>query len=207
MTKDKEDVVKPGPSIHPKSIYVLGVDPARRGEDQTALVILEKPFTSDNIFVSHIEAANISNSNDVISKIVYLHALFNFKKIYLDETGLGGPIVDSLRARISQGIVEGVTFTRNSKAEMFYNLKLLMQQGKFKIPNYLQNTHPLVKKMYFQFLSIQQEFTENSEIPRIYHEARSHDDIICAMALAALYFNQRKVNKKKGYFLSGRTSH
>jgi len=49
--------------------------------------------------------------------------------------------------------------------------------------------------MFYQFLSIQQEFGTN-EIPKIYHEERSHDDIVNAIALAAFYWRAGQ-NKKK----------
>lgn len=198
---DKEDYFKPSGSIQNKSTYTLGIDIARRGVDQTAFVILEKPFTSDKYFVIFIQAVNFPNLTQTIGRVLNLHASFNFKKIYVDNTGLGAGVGDVLKEKLGGGIIEEVTFTRKSKPEMFYNLKLLMQQGKLKIPDYIQGNIDIAKKLYFQFLSIQQEFTGDSDIPRIYHRDNEHDDIICALALAALYFSPK--HKSRGYFLAG----
>jgi phage FluMu gp28-like protein len=196
-----EDIIKPTGSIHSKSTYVLGLDLNRRGADETALVILEKPFTSDKVFVCYIETHNYSKLTEAIGRVLSLNALFEFSKIYLDSTGLGSGVCDVLKEKIPNGIVEEVIFTRKSKPEMFNNLKLLMQQGKLKFPNYLETENHQAKKLYFQFLSIQQEFTSDSEVPKIYHEDNTHDDIVCALALAALHFSPRR-QIRRGYGLA-----
>lgn len=198
----KRDMLRPPGSIHPKSTYVLGLDLNRRGNDETAFVVVERFALTENLFVSYIETNNYKTLTAAIGRTLYLHSIFNFTKIYVDSTGLGSGVCDVLKEKIGHGIVEEVMFTRNSKAEMFYNLKLLLQQKKLFIPDYLTNSETVVKKMYFQFLSIQQEFTGDSEIPKIYHDKGTHDDIVCSLALACIYFNQKR-NRKSGYFLSG----
>jgi hypothetical protein len=191
----------PSGQIKEKSTYVLGIDWNRKGKDQTALVVLEQlPFSAANsgIFVSYIDTSNTQDMNEAIGRIRYLNSLFNFKKIICDETGLGS-IVDVLKGRMPPGVVEGIVFTRQSKADMFFNLKVLMQQRKLRFPNWKTNSHENCKKLFYQLLSIEQQFQENSEVPAIYHQTGKHDDIVCALALAATYFRSEK--RKKGYVL------
>jgi phage FluMu gp28-like protein len=190
--------------IQEKATYVLGIDWNRRGKDQTALVVIEQvPFAAENtgLFVKYIDTSNTLDMSEAIGRIMYLHSFFNFKKIICDETGLGS-IVDILRSRIGHDIVEGITFTRQSKAEMFANLKILMQQGKLKIPDWQKYSDAHCKQLFYQFLSIEQEFTENSEIPKIRHHENEHDDIICALALACMYFKKEK--RKRMYVIGSK---
>lgn len=197
----------PYKNIHPKASYFLGVDIARHGADETALVIIEQqPFAGveDPVYVCYVETYSNKDLTHTIGRILYLYSLFNFKKITIDETGLGSGVVDVLKEKIEAGVIEGVTFTRKIKAEMFYNLKLMMQQGKLKIPNFLFNANINCKKMYYQFLNIQQEFNSNSELPTIYHESNTHDDTICSLALACWQFRPAKMHRRN-YGLSGIT--
>lgn len=183
-----------------KSTYVLGVDPARTGKDQTGLIILEQPPFQFNIFVVYIELLHTPDLVDLKNKIIYLNERFNFKKIIIDETGLGAGVSDMLKEKF-KGKVEGVWYTQNKKAEMFYNLKLLMTkktsetEPQLFIPDYNTSNNQFVRKLYYQFLSIQQEFNERS-IPRIFHEEHSHDDAVNALALAATYWKIGKSNRK-----------
>lgn len=189
--------------IHPKSTYVLGVDPARTGKDETALVILEQLAFQDHIFVSYIETLHTPDLRTVIGRVIYLDKYYNFKKIIVDETGLGGGVVDILKGKLGYK-VEGIWYTQKMKAEMFNNVKLLMMrpQGKLYIPDYLTMNQAIVKKMFFQFLSIIQEYKgdDPTRTPKISHEQRSHDDIVNAIALAAMYFKVATSAKRKYTF-------
>ncbi len=186
--------VKPMGEFHPKSTYICGVDVARQGKDETAIVVLEKLFDDDrhNVFVVYMETLNTPNLTHAIGRVQYLDKFYNFKKIICDETGIGAGLTDVLKSRL-KGKVEGIWYTAKSKAEMFNNLKILMSRakGKLYLPDYLTSNNPIVKKMYYQFLSIQQEFKEDTSIPKITHAEREHDDIVNAIALAASFFNVR----------------
>jgi hypothetical protein len=194
------DIRKPDGSYNEKSTYICGVDCARTGKDETAIVVLEQLPFDNNIFLVHIETSHTPDLNMVVGRVKYLNQIFNFKRIMVDETGLGAGVCDMLKSNLGVK-VEGIWYTQKIKAEMFYNLKLLMTRptGKLFIPDYNSSNDPIVRKMYYQFLSIQQEFN-NSEVPKIFHEERSHDDIVNAVALAAYYWKVGQ-NKKKYHFL------
>ncbi len=123
----------PNGEIHPKSTYILGVDIARQGADETALVILEQIAFDTNIFVSHIETLNTPDLNSAIGRVLFLDKFFSFKKIIVDMTGMGAGVVDILKSKLGYK-VEGIWYTQKLKAEMFTNLKLLMMR---KLINYI----------------------------------------------------------------------
>lgn len=197
--KEELDIRKPLGEIHPKSIYICGLDVARQGSDETAIVILEQLSFDTNIFVSYIETLHTPDLRSAINRVIFLDSIFQFKKIIVDETGLGAGVCDILKGKIS-GRVEGIWYTQKSKAELFNNLKLLMarKDNRLFIPDWTKSNNPIVKKMFYQFLSIQQEWKDGdaTRTPKISHDARSHDDIINAISLAASYWNvARRIRK------------
>jgi len=182
----------PNGEINPKAKFILGIDPARQGKDETAFVVLEQPAFDDNIFVVYVEAIHTPDLKQVISKAIYLDKFFNFKKIIIDETGLGSGVTDILKGRL-KGRVDGIWYTQKKKASMFQNLRILMARPNAKLyfPDHEKNKDPVIKKMYFQFLTIMAEYDDNTgtRTPKIYHEKGKHDDIINALCLAATAFN------------------
>lgn len=194
---NNNDIRLPSGGFNDKSIYIAGMDLARTGQDETAIVVLEQLPFDDNIFICHIETLHTPDLNMAINRMIFLNQVFNFKRIICDETGLGAGVTDVLRQKLGVK-VEGIWYTNKSKNEIFNNLKILMTKktGRLYIPDYNTSTNPVVRKMFYQFLSINQEPSENGNI-KIYHEERSHDDIINALALAASYF--KVINQRKTY--------
>lgn len=184
----------PSTEINPKSIYVCGVDFGRT-KDETAITILEQPAFQTKIYFAYCETHQNMSLTDAVRRIQFLHTKFNFKKIYCDNTGLGIGPVDSLKEIIGKnsGIVEGITFTNASKAEMFTNLKLLLEQQKLLLPEDIND--PRVKKLTLQLLSIIVDY--DSGRVKFSHEERSHDDVVCSLALACLYFKPGHTLKRK----------
>ena len=122
IPKREELELSPIGELNYKSTYILGVDPARSGADETALVILEQIAFDTNIFVSHIETLNTPDLNTAIGRVMFLDSFYNFKKIIIDETGLGAGVCDILKSKLNHK-VEGIWYTQKLKAEMFTNLK------------------------------------------------------------------------------------
>lgn len=180
-------------NIHPKSEYVLGCDPSRQGADETAYCILEKPFLKEEYRLVFIETVQKNYMTEVIGKIIEYDRIFKFKKIYIDQTGLGAGVADVLKEKLGHR-VEGITYTNKVKGELFNNLKLLMQQKKIKLPS-IQNNNSIVKKLIYQFNSIQYEYTSDGTL-KIFHDEKAHDDIINALCLAAWHFRVVKARKR-----------
>ena len=204
----KKEIVVPDGIIHEKGTYVCGLDIARRGDDETAFVVLEVlPFENvavAPIFVTYVETIQKQSLTYVIGRALALHSIFNFKKMFVDTTGLGAGVTDILTERLP-GIIEEFTFSRTSKSELFNNVKILMQQGRLKFPKYTEVPDANAKKLFYQFLSIQREYRGDSEIPRIYHDNGTHDDLVCSLALGCWYFKGTP-RGRRGYTLAGGSS-
>jgi len=182
---------------HPKAIYSLGIDPAGSGKDYAAFVILEKKaYTDEPITLVFRKLFPTCTQTELRDYALLLDSQFNFDKIYVDLTGIGEGLNDMLHEtfRDRQGKVEGVRFTNESKNEMFNNLYLLMLEKKITFP---ETDRELTK----QLLSIKYDVLALGK-KRIYHEEREHDDLVCALALAGLYFSRKEQPKRNGYLVS-----
>lgn len=157
--------------------YYLGVDCARYGLDETVYTILEKNQTIEGDYyyeVVKIIPTEKKPMTDIVGRVKNLNSSFNFRKIYIDETGIGSGPVDTLK---EDGLpIEGIIFTLQKKEEMYNNLKLLMQKKELKIPNN--------EKLLNQMADLQYDFTSNHL--RIYHPEGGHDDYPDSLALVCL---------------------
>jgi len=163
---------------NPKSVFVLGTDFARMGEDESVFIVVEEDMRR-RIRVNFIDATKHKLMTDAIGRIRILDEKFNFTKIYLDQTGLGSGPTDVLVEWFGSGKVEGMTFTLKSKQDLYSNLKRMMEQGKIKIPNH--------KKLLYQLADLRYEVTSSGDL-KIHHSERGHDDYPDALALAVWYW-------------------
>ena len=83
--------------------YYLGVDFARYGGDENALVIAES--IGDKIRIVSVETTFRTSSTDTIGRIIEKEAMYNFKKIFVDDGGLGGPITDMLIEKLGRKVI------------------------------------------------------------------------------------------------------
>ena len=88
-----------------------------------------------------------------------------------------------------------------SKGDLVSNLKLLMQQGRLKIPM-PNNSDNNTKKLAFQFAAVQHEYNSTGAIKVFHEEGKTHDDIVMALSLAVWHFRPSR-SMKRGYGLAG----
>lgn len=162
---------------NPKNEYVLGCDPAGPGKDDSALVIVEKRFDNGELRVCLIWHYKQSTQMDTAQRILALNNIFRFKKVFCDYTGLGIGLVDLLRADLA-GRLEGISFTIDTKMDMYSNLKLLLEKGALKLVDH--------KKLIFQLVDLRYELSGSKT--KIHHPERGFDDLPTALALSCLYF-------------------
>jgi hypothetical protein len=90
----------------PGSSFYLGVDIARYGGDQNAFVICElygkqlkivKCFTTERV-----------STTDTIGRIIAIDQEFSFKRIFIDDAGVGGGVTDILMDRLGKRRVMGL---------------------------------------------------------------------------------------------------
>lgn len=169
--------------VYHKSDYYLGVDFARLGEDSSVFIVIEKRFDSEIVKITEIIETKHKRLTDAVGRIKLLNEKYNFKKIYLDETGMGAGPSDILIESLT-GKVEPITFTIKSKMDIYSNLKVLLEKGTLKLPN---NN----KKLMFELLDLRYEVTSSGQM-KIHHSDRGHDDYVDALALACYYFRPKK---------------
>ena len=165
--------------VYPKSIFVLGVDIAGMGEDESVFIVVEQDMKG-NIRVNFIDNYEKNKPREVVGEVKILDEKYNsFVKVYLDETGAGEGPTDWLKESLSEERIEGIRFTIKSKMDMYSNLRKMMEQGKLKIPNH--------KKLIYQLLDLRYEIQSSGDL-KIHHSERGHDDYPDALALACWYF-------------------
>jgi len=169
--------------------YLLGADLARMGQDSSCYIIIEEGEPHKVVFCKEVAK---NTMDEAIDYILYLHNKFKFRKIVIDQTGLGAGVVDVLAkqlnspAKLSQlnynqklqthDVIVGLTFTVKSKQDIYSNLKVLMEQGLLKIPNH--------KKLIYQLKDLRYETTPSGNL-KIHHSDSGHDDFPDALACAA----------------------
>ncbi len=169
--------------------YVLGCDLARLGQDSSCYIIIEEGDPHKVVFIKEVPK---NTMDEAIDYILYLHNKFKFKKIVLDQTGLGAGVADVLSKQLnftrnqtqtnynikvnSHDVVIGLTFTVKSKQDIFSNLKLLMEQGKLKFPDH--------KKLIFQLRDFRYETTPSGNL-KLHHSEGGNDDLVDALGCAA----------------------
>lgn len=173
------------------STYYLGVDIARMGEDSSVFTVVKKGPVN---VVQYIEEIPKNTMDEAIQKIANMHGHFRFSKMFMDETGLGAGVTDILAKQYnsnkksinlatyaqtyaSMDVVVGVTFTVKNKMDIYNKLKLLMEQGKIKIPNN--------EKLIWQLKDFRYEKMDGSiGNLKLHHSHGGRDDYCDALALS-----------------------
>lgn len=167
----------------PKKEYYLGVDFARMGQDSSVLILAERQYPdTQGVYIIGIYELKHKALTEIVGRIKALHKKFQFKRIYLDETGLGAGPTDFLKEDLKITI-NPITFTQKNKEDLYSNLKLLMERGKLKYPNH--------DKLIYQLTDLRYEFSSNGML-KLHHSDNGHDDFPDSLALA-VWFTHGKV--------------
>ena len=117
------------------------------------------------------EAEAQSNIVDIAGRVGELVRDYRIETVYVDETGLGGGLVDLVK---EQGFpIRGVVFTMQEKAIMYKTLRILFENHRVKIRD--------INKLIYQLSYIRREYTETG-IMKI--KSDEHDDYPDSLALA-----------------------
>ena len=150
--------------------YYMGVDVARSGMDETVYTVCGVD-EEENVYVMHVEAEAQSNVVDVCGRIGGLVASYRIETVYIDETGLGGGLVDLGR---EQGLpIRGIVFSLQEKAKLYKNLRLLFENKRIKLKD--------INKLVYQLSYLRREYTETG-IMKI--RSDEHDDYPDSLVLA-----------------------
>lgn len=164
------------PGLEEKAIY--GYDPGGR-ESLAALVGVKYDQGTGKWRLTYWRAEKCGRYTDFNAMIYDLHRAAPMENIIVDETGLGGPIVEHLK---ELGLpVVGVKLTEKVKEEILWNLKLMIERREIVLPNDPQLLNHLNCVQYERARGGGYRFT---------HRNGAHDDLAYALALA-LYHRPR----------------
>src|SRR5437899_2452563 len=150
----------------------IGIDLGRR-HDSTAIVIVD---VGDDgvVHVKGIrELKNVPFESQIaeIKRLVQKH---DARLVAVDSTGMGLPVSEKLQRELA-GIVEAVSFTAPSKAELVTRAVSLLQDGRLRLPKH--------DKLRDQLHSIAREITSSGNI--LYRTVASDSpDLAWALTLA-----------------------
>lgn len=114
-------------------------------------------------------------------------------RLYVDQTGVGAPVVDQLRERISHPLT-GVTLAagerltvhdneaRLGKAYLVSRLQVLLQNGQIRLPKTAEAEQLARELMDFE-IKVDQDGQDRYGAFKV----GSHDDMVIALGLATLY--------------------
>lgn len=125
--------------------YFLGVDFAGYGGDENAFVTLVNQ--RERSYVKEFETSEKVSAWETVNKVIELNEQHNYKKIGVDDGGLGTPILDFMleHNKLRRKVIGLNNSKRNisrdgrektlMKNDMYGNLKIMMERGLIKIPD------------------------------------------------------------------------
>lgn len=153
--------------------YVMGVDVAGRGKDETVFIIIAYD-TSGRVYVVETDSMASSTSIDVAGRAEELCNKYKgmIETVFIDNTALGQGAVT---IATEKGLpVRGITFSWQEKETMYRTLVLLFENHKIKLGD--------ADKLSYQLSYLQKEYTTAANRLKIVSE--EHDDWPDALALA-----------------------
>ena len=159
-----------GLNLFSRGNYYLGVDVARYGGDENAFVVVRE-WKDKLMFIKYETTENITTT-DTIGRIRALNHQYNFKKIYIDDGGIGGSVLDVLLDKgdvkykvvginnASRSVDKENKHKRILKEDLYGNLKRLMEQKQIILPD--------DEKLRLSLMSIQFEYTTDTDRVKIY---------------------------------------
>jgi len=156
----------------PSSEYYGGTDFGKL-EDYSVIAVLQREGNLLKLVYLYEFPIGTPYTN-VIGHLVRANKKFNFRKMMIDQTGVGEPVLEELKNQGFQG-VEGLTFTAKTKEEMLTALKIVMEQKRLKMPYHRRLCQQINEQEYQYGKSGYLTFS---------HPVGSHDDMLFALALA-----------------------
>ena len=184
-------------------MYYLGVDLGQK-QDPTALALVRRieyrdPYGGprfDGLGVVGLERVPLGTPYPVVverlRRLTHRLDLIGRVKVVVDATGVGSPVVESMRQVGLGAEVTSVTITGGAsethkgldyhvpKQDLMMGLQLLLEKGELRISRKVQEAGALVKEL----VNMRQQTGARGRI-RVGAEAfGEHDDLVMALALA-----------------------
>jgi phage FluMu gp28-like protein len=158
----------------PSGDYYAGVDFGKLQDYSVITVLKREGETLKLVYLYQFPLE--TPYSQVIGHLVRAHQKFKFRKVFVDQTGVGEPVLEEIR---NQGLsnVEGLKFTVQTKEELLSNLKIAMEQSRLAIPYNRQLCTQINEQQYAYSKSGHLQFS---------HPTNSHDDMLWALALSCM---------------------
>jgi len=156
----------------PEANYYAGVDFGKHKDYSVITVVKRENHTLQLVYLHEFELGTAYTN--VINHLLKAHQKFRFQKVMVDQTGMGEPVLDELKAQALSN-VQGLAFTVKAKEELLTTLKILMEQKRLRLP-YHRRLCQQINEQQFQY---------NRSGHLIFsHPEGSHDDMLWALSLA-----------------------
>jgi hypothetical protein len=166
--------------------YYAGLDIARFGDDETALVICRIPVGAtveeQPVELVWYKTRSKKSISDTVGWVLDICQKWGVKYIAVDEVGLGAGAVDFLRERLGD-IVYPVSLVGNERRDVYMTLQSMIENRQLVLP---RNDELLLR----QFSSFKAEYTSDGRI-MIKKTKGMRDDVVDALALCC-YLMKRK---------------
>lgn len=167
MTQEKENP-------KPNAEYYLGVDIARMGEDQSTFEVLDAT-NPNNIRHTENLMTEKTKLTETIDRIIMMNRLYQFKKIGIDDAGIGAGVYDVLhREEETKRKIIGLNNAKRSIEKKFINLKmrerkktLLKEDMYFNLLNYMEKGEIQLlneNEVFLSLSSIQYEYADDGKL-------------------------------------------
>jgi len=127
--------------------FYLGVDVARYGGDENAFVIVELSSSNDGDRLRAVKCLSTErvSTTDTIARVLALDAEYNFKMVFVDDSGVGGGVTDVLIERLGRKVVglnnaskrvevQGEEKKRGIfKEDLYSNVLVLLESGRLEL--------------------------------------------------------------------------
>lgn len=125
------------------SSFYLGVDVARYGGDENAFVICE--LQGKNLKVVKCHTTERVSTVDTIGRIIEFDRVYHFKRVFIDDAGIGGGVTDVLIERLGRRVVglnnsskrfvmAGEELKKGIlKEDLYSNALMLMETGRLEM--------------------------------------------------------------------------
>ena len=154
----------------PGEIYIGGLDLAKVN-DYSVLVIVNPERE-----VVYVDRFHKLDWQIQINRIVAATKRFNDARIYVDSTGAGEPVFESLKRAGIYG--DAYPFTQKSKAALIDNLSMFLEKGEVTLPR-----PDLCPELIDELESFQYSVSDSGNV-KTGAPSGIHDDTVIALALA-----------------------
>jgi len=170
----------------PGEIYVAGLDVAL-SHDFTVLTV-GRQLESGGCRVVYCRAWRRMTWEQQVEEVRKTLAHYNHAQVRVDETGLGKPIVDSMRSSGRfEGGVRGEVFSAQSKNAMVRNLAVILERRRIALP-----VQELCAPMHDQLQKF--SYLDGADSPGVNGLRRmgaprgEHDDYVASLMLLGMFF-------------------